>query len=259
MKILDLFCGGGGASLGLSKYGDIVGVDIQNQKEYQWEFIEHDALTLDLEFYKKFDFIWASPPCQAYCSICAQYRNNGKKYPELLDDTRKLLMEVDKPFVIENVPGSPIRRGLLLCGGMFDLGVIRHRYFEIYGFIAKPLEHKEHRDSVITVIGDGYDLNTAQKSMDIYHINNKKTLSQAIPPRYSDYIIQQFLIYGKDNNQITYYENTKTHRLIFMRNGKEIYETSKIKGLEIVNFISNNIPGIIYQELSQFDLRKNLR
>ena len=48
-------------------------------------------------------------------------------------------------FCIENVAGAPIRHDLMLCGEMFGLKVIRHRYFEIHGFSVAQPEHIKHR------------------------------------------------------------------------------------------------------------------
>jgi site-specific DNA-cytosine methylase len=51
-RALDLFCCAGGASMGLARAGFIVtGVDVEEQSEYPLD---------------GFDFIWASPPCQAF-------------------------------------------------------------------------------------------------------------------------------------------------------------------------------------------------
>jgi len=185
--------------MGLYRAGfEVTGVDINFQPEYPFHFIQEDVFELDLEFLKRFDFIWASPPCQAYTWASARYRNRGKEYPDLIDRTRQLLMKTGRPFVIENVCTAPIRKDLLLCGRMFNLRVIKHRCFEIHGFSVPQPDHPRCRGLVkkgvcFTVAGHGgdsksYRLVDWQKAMGIDWITDRKMLAEAIPPAYSEYI-----------------------------------------------------------------------
>lgn len=246
MKILDLFCGGGGASVGMAKYGDITGIDMEPQPEYPFKFIRGDALGFDIDFYRQFDIIWSSPPCQAYSVACANARKQGKEYPDLIEATRDLLLKVNKPFVIENVPGSPLITGLLLCGSMFNLNIVRHRFFEIGGFYTKQPDHARHNEDFITVVGSGGSDSVLdwQRALNVFHIKSRYSLAQAVPPAYSDYILKQFLYYGP-SNQIFPRHNTKTHRMTFHQNGKEIFETSKAKGEIIIKFMKETLPGVL--------------
>jgi len=68
MRLLDLYCGAGGAAKGYQRAGFyVVGVDIRPQPRYCGdEFLQMDAL----EYVRRggvhaFDAIHASPPCQA--------------------------------------------------------------------------------------------------------------------------------------------------------------------------------------------------
>lgn len=220
MRALDLYCGGGGASMGLSQAGfkEIVGIDILPQKYYPFEFKEEDALRLPKEFLQQFDFIWASPPCQAYSIGTTKYRAQGKTYPDLISATRDMLLESGKPFVIENVPGAPIRKDLLLCGGMFSLKIVRHRWFEIHNFECNQPKHNKHKGSVCDgtllpiwtggtpgCFGDkekrkrlkeklkSITLEDKKRAMGIDWINELYPLAQTVPPAYSKYIGEQFL------------------------------------------------------------------
>lgn len=133
MKVLDLFCGGGGSSMGIKRAGNtsatihschITGVDIEYQPEYpgndlfncwSFDFIQSDFWHLDPDWLMGFDLIWASPPCQAYSYAGHRWRNAGRKYDDLVNKTRRLLHWSGVPFVIENVVGAPIRKDLTLC------------------------------------------------------------------------------------------------------------------------------------------------
>jgi DNA (cytosine-5)-methyltransferase 1 len=142
-RLLDLFCGAGGAAMGYARAGfEVVGVDITPQPNYCGdEFVEADALrVLDMLtgvydeplinalMTRPFDAVHASPPCQAY--IRSGMVAKDGRHPDLLGRTRELLEQTGFPWVIENVPGAPMRADLVLCGSMFGLGVRRHRWFE---------------------------------------------------------------------------------------------------------------------------------
>jgi len=127
LRALDLFCGAGGASMGLSIAGyDVTGVDASPQPSYPFKFIQADALT---RIPKVFDLIWASPPCQAFT---AYKRRPGHVSPaeNLIPQVRQILQDSGIPYIIENVPGAPLEDPFMLCGSMFDLDVRRHRIFE---------------------------------------------------------------------------------------------------------------------------------
>ena len=130
-RLLDLFCGAGGAGMGYHRAGfDVVGVDLNPQPRYPFEFHQADALDYAREHGREFDAIHASPPCQAYSLASRQWRIRGRKYPVLIAKTRELLNAMAKPFVIENVPGAPLINPTVLYGTMFGLMTMRPRLFE---------------------------------------------------------------------------------------------------------------------------------
>ena len=79
MKILDLFCGAGGVAMGLHRAfpdATIIGVDINKQPRYPFEFVQGDAMTYPLE---GADLVWASPPCQLFTSAGHLRKAQGRK------------------------------------------------------------------------------------------------------------------------------------------------------------------------------------
>ena len=151
-KLLDLFCGAGGAAMGYHRAGfEVVGVDIKPQPHFPFEFHQGDAMTYALE---GFDAIHASPPCQGYSIMRNLPWLRHKVYPLLIEPTRERLVAADVPWVIENVAGArrTIRRpdGMQagwLCGGMFGLPFYRHRYFETNWFWMQP-GHPRHQVTI---------------------------------------------------------------------------------------------------------------
>jgi DNA (cytosine-5)-methyltransferase 1 len=197
MRLLDLFCGAGGAGMGYHRAGfDVVGVDIEQQKRYPFEFHQGDALEFCLEHGHTFDVIHASPPCQAYSKLRFV---TGGEYPELIDATRAVLEEVGIPWVIENVAEAPLRNGVMLCGGMFGLRTYRHRLFESSVFmfqphhpkhVAKTSMYKRKKDwdagMHISVTGD-VSAEIAGLAMGIDWMVGRE-LREAIPPSYTEWI-----------------------------------------------------------------------
>jgi|LGOV01.1.fsa_nt_gb DNA (cytosine-5)-methyltransferase 1 len=195
MKLLDLFCGGGGGGYGYDKAGfEVVGVDIIEQPNYPFEFIQADALEIDLS---RYDAIHASPPCQNYCWCTTKARNQGKTYPDLIEPVRKLLIASEKPYVIENVVGAPLLNPTYLEGTMFGLGVIRRRLFETNWWLPQPMYISRKgtvRDrTYCSVAGNGGDgsnrVDDWRKAMGINWMTRAE-IKQAIPPAYTEYIGQ---------------------------------------------------------------------
>lgn len=194
MKLLDLFCGAGGAAMGYHRAGfEVVGVDINPQPRYPFEFHQADALEYPLD---GFDVIHASPPCQAY-SKCANYHHRVK-HPRLISDIRDKLKNNGRAFVIENVEGArcSLIQPIMLCGSMFGLTIRRHRYFEISPltmFLIPPCNHKKNP---VYITGTPRSKNGKRKDppADVKREAmgtpwmTIKNMDEAIPPAYTEFI-----------------------------------------------------------------------
>ena len=199
MKLLDLFCGAGGCSMGYHRAGfEVVGVDNVFQKRYQFEFVQADALEYVAEHGSEFDIIHASPPCQAYSLASQQWRKNGVDYPDMVADTRAALIATGKPYIIENVPGSPLINPLVLNGAFFGMSLRRTRWFEtsfVMPFILLPKEgpsrfrmgRRHTGDDPVVPVGHFSGVERARRVMDIDWMTQSE-LAQAIPPAYTEFI-----------------------------------------------------------------------
>ena len=136
LRALDLLCGAGGATMGLMRAGfDVVGVDSNPKRgrRYPATFVCGDALNPPVRL-ADFDFVWTSPPCQRFSASTPPTRVDS--HPNLIPATRALLEAAGVPYVIENVPGAPIRADVVLTGAGFGLDVVRRRHFECADFAA---------------------------------------------------------------------------------------------------------------------------
>lgn len=183
-KILDLFCGAGGAGMGYSLAGfDVYGVDLLPQKRYPFAFHQGDVIavvegllrgervafthpggTVEHLSLTDFDAIHASPPCQAHTSLKSMH--NAKQHLDLVPATRRFLDDAGVPWIIENVVGAPLIDPVVLCGTMFGLGVSdaelrRHRLFEgSFPLFAPRCQHGKRprtttRPRTIGIYGEG--------------------------------------------------------------------------------------------------------
>jgi DNA (cytosine-5)-methyltransferase 1 len=198
VKVLDLFCGAGGAAMGLHRAwpeAEIIGVDINPQPHYPFTFIQADAMTFPLEGY---DFIWASPPVA------------DGLWRSLIEPLRRrlLLTPPETMYCIENVVGAPLVSPTRLCGSMFGLGIgthqlRRHRLFEASFDCEQP--SCRHDGPVVGIYGDHVrdrrrgqfsrlqNVELARRALGIEWMNWRE-LSEAIPPAYSEFIARQILI-----------------------------------------------------------------
>jgi len=205
-RVLDLFCGAGGASMGYAKAGyDVVGMDIKHGKRYPFEYIRRDVMTLRPEDLEGFDLIHASPPCQTYSVTkhlrVAQGKSTSKQ--DLLAQVRSLLVVSEIPYVIENVKGAPLIDPVQLCGSAFGLKVRRHRLFESSMELrGTDCHHKEQGKPVgiygsmrDEIPGGGHTAKTMPEAHEAMGINWMiwGELVEAIPPAYTHYIGQQIM------------------------------------------------------------------
>src|SRR5665213_577531 len=191
-------------------HAEIVGVDIENQPRYPFQFRLANAMSYPLD---GFDFIWASPPCQGYSIMRNLPWLRHKEYPLLIAATQDRLLNNQKPFCIENVDGARHEMDAnWLCGTMFGLPFFRHRRMQTNFFWLQP-GHPAHvgtvrngrmlgsraRDVVVQngaqVDGCGYGhaagIGAVRKAMGIDWMTRDE-MSQAVPPAYSEYILRQW-------------------------------------------------------------------
>jgi len=216
-RLLDLFCGAGGCSVGYHRAGfDVVGVDHRPQPHYPFEFIQMDAVEfLDRQRHRAFDAIHASPPCQAY-TVGRHIHQSGQRHPDLIDRTRDMLRGTGKPWVIENVNGAPMKPpAVMLCGMMFGLRVLRHRWFESSELLFSP-PHPKHpkglstgtltakkggkgngystgEHGLVCVAGNNFVRAAGAAAMGIDWPMTRKELANAIPPAFTEYVGRQLL------------------------------------------------------------------
>jgi DNA polymerase len=207
---------------GLQQAGfNVTGVDIESQANYCGDvFIQADAIeylkTADIS---QFDFIWASPPCQAYTSI--RHAPGEHRNADLVGPTRDALKRAGRPYCIENVIGAPLVDPIQLCGTMFRLAtpdgafeLQRHRLFEASFPIAPPCACRHGEIGVEGTIGIyGGHFRNRKRAEGTNHRSGSNIprehgfhamgvpsdamtvaeISDAIPPAYSKWIAEQFL------------------------------------------------------------------
>lgn len=237
-KMMDLYCGGGLAAIGYHQAGfDVYGLDIKSHPNYPFSFFQGNVLSF-LEnilsqpnylnhFRTEYSLVHASPPCQKYSQSTALQRKKGKVYPDLVAPTRELLEKIGLPYIIENVPGAPIRKDIVLRGDMFGLHVRRRRWFELGNwYMMQPgLPNKKGslaNGDFVSVFGKGsYRVSSKSPSgfrpkcdqgsiLKTWHFAmgippefgpfNYRELAEGIPPSYTKYIGEHFMAMLKITN-----------------------------------------------------------
>lgn len=202
-RLLDLFSCAGGMAMGYHLAGfEVVGVDIEPQPRYPFEFHQGDAFELLEKFAGDFDVIHASPECRDHTPLTsvAGVRGTGWQLAEIEQRFAKL----GKPWVIENVPASPLKADIVLCGGMFGLRTYRHRKIKSNVPLTAPAhpkhvirtatkQRKQRWDEGwhVSITGD-VGTYVGPEAMGIDWMNGNE-LSQAIPPVYAEHIGHQLM------------------------------------------------------------------
>ncbi|MEV4993129.1 class I SAM-dependent methyltransferase [Streptomyces niveus] len=215
-RVLDAFCCIGGAARGYKRLGfHVTGVDLRPMPDYAGDhFVQGDAIEYIRAHGHEFDFIHTSPPCQgegapAKGTNAARNKALGRQYPRLIAPTRTALGTTGRPYVMENVAGSGVRKDLRLCGEMFGLGVLMHRYFELGGWTTTRPAHPAHRGYVrgwrhgiyrdgpyVAAYGKGGGKATTEEirwAKGIDWSTDHFNLREALPPAYTQWIGGAFL------------------------------------------------------------------
>ncbi len=172
---------------------EVVGVDVEPQPNYPFEFIQADVLGFKIPLGA--DAIHTSPPCQAYTKA---QKLQGNKHPDLVRTTRFLLKQTTVPWVIENVPGAPLIDPVVLEGSMFGLRTYRPRLFETNFHLEQPpIPPRAHKTTkmgrrpepgeFMHIVGNFSGVEEGRKAMGIDWMTRDE-LSEAIPPAYTGYV-----------------------------------------------------------------------
>jgi DNA (cytosine-5)-methyltransferase 1 len=189
---------------------EVVGVDIKPQPRYPFTFIQSDIFQIPEGFFREFDAIHVSPPCQGYTEI--RHAPGTKGAPRLIPAVRTMLRFLGIPYVIENVEGArwDMFNPTMLCGSMFGLGaqgfeLQRHRLFET-SFRLPKIECQHSERGVIGIYGgharnrsakhggrgtqDSWIGGHRQAASEALGINwmTLSEMSEAIPPTYTKWI-----------------------------------------------------------------------
>ena len=203
-------CCAGGAAVGFARASfDVWGVDRVFKRDFPFPMLVADALVVldDRKFLDLFDVVHVSPPCQEHTQLRSVYRARGFAVKEhgadMIADVRDRLVAWGGPWLIENVPNSPLRDAVLLCGSMFGLGVRRHRLFESNMALSAP-SSCDHAAQGVTigvygapgdaVRGEGRIARTVEEAsaaMGITWMNKWADVKEAVPPVYTEFLGNQ--------------------------------------------------------------------
>lgn len=204
MRILDLFCGAGGAGMGYHRAGfEVTGVDIDPQPRYPFTFVQADAMTYPLD---GFDAIHASPVCYRWSRMRDCRPGMKDDQPDLITPLRPRLIASGLPYVIENLRHAPLVNPVQLCGSGLGLRLQRHRRFECsFPAWGAPCAHGQNpwnpaydhatgrKRRRVPVIGEWRIPELLQHQAMGIDWMTLQELQEAIPPAYTEYIGAQLL------------------------------------------------------------------
>jgi DNA (cytosine-5)-methyltransferase 1 len=186
----------------------VVGVDHRPMPGYPFEHHQADALEYLEAHGHEFDAIHASPPCQFATAYRRKGHGVGATAVNLIPQTRDLLEQTGRPYIIENVEQAAehLRNPFTLCGSAFGLDVERHRLFEApsLSLLIPPCDHTwwtprfppaTNRTNLRRTVEVGVwriPLETQQRAMGIDWMQLGE-LSQAIPPAYTRFLGEALL------------------------------------------------------------------
>jgi DNA (cytosine-5)-methyltransferase 1 len=224
--LVDLCSCAGGATRGYQRAGFYVaGVDVDPQPRYCGdEFHQADALEFlagcidrgnRLPDGRPIAAAHASFPCQPFSAMSNCRPGLAATYPDLVAAGRALLEQSGLPCIIENVPGSPVRPDVILCGAQFGRALYRHRWFESNVPLSAPPAAPLSGDvrvkdcgwphlipaskaghwrpgTIMSVAGNVGGVAHAREIMEM-DWTNRRELGEAIPPYYTEHLGGQLL------------------------------------------------------------------
>ena len=181
---------------------DVVGVDIAPQHSYPfWDIEQGDAMVYlaDHDYLREFDVVHASPPCQAYSAAMAHLAH---PQPKLIAEVRHQLVVSGVSYVIENVPGAPMRDPAIVCGTGLGMRIYRHRLFESnLPLQGTTCDHSQpalnphwsiSRQAIRDEFGDDDPEAPWRREMGVEWMDRQEA-REAVPPAYTEHIGRQLI------------------------------------------------------------------
>jgi len=204
MKVLNLYAGIGG-NRKLWEDVDVTAVEHDYKiaaiyKDFypNDEIIIGDAHQYLLENYNKYDFIWASPPCQSHSSfrqnICVRFRGTEPEYPDmkLYQEILFLKYNAECSWVVENV--KPYYEPLIPAKL-----IQRHLFWSNFGITDIEIPNDDIRTAQIPDLQKQIGVN-----LENYKLENKRQiLRNCVEPELALHILNQAKGIKPHSDQLT--------------------------------------------------------